>query len=553
MQVCRLSSGIAVAAAALWTHGIFAHAHAADTPKVKGPDNLQNNAVNFASLLNDLGLNTTTRSTLQQQYKDAQSSLLPGLATAEVGCITAQWLLGEAQVDLEPLNQTSVDLNWSQTCRQRPRCIIQPRDAADVSVSIRIISSAGIKFAVRSGGHSPNPGSSSIGQDGILIDLSRLRTVALSKDRSFARVGPGLRWAEVYAALDPEKTVVVGGRLPTVGVGGLLLGGGYFFVSNEVGLACDNVKNFEVVLSNGTIVNANAAGAHSDLFWALKGGGPNFGIVTGYDLYTVPDVYQVWGEILVFHPDQALDVLDAFAEWQQNGAKTDIKSHTALDISLDAVVLGLLYSSPHEISTRPAAFAPFAKLTPLQVALPPINTTFASVSQLLAVAFPATDARHDYRGASSRPDGPLTKQVYTFWRQEALAARQATGVTQSFAIQHVTDNLALLGKKRGGNPLDVPRGGLQWWTTLVSWEGSAADDEAARSVSIATSRKWKELGEPRGLHVPFLYMNDASRDQNPLGSYGRGSVARLKRVSAKYDGLQVFQRLQNGGFLLNRA
>ena len=246
MQVCRLSSGIAVAAAALWTHGIFAHAHAADTPKVKGPDNLQNNAVNFASLLNDLGLNTTTRSTLQQQYKDAQSSLLPGLATAEVGCITAQWLLGEAQVDLEPLNQTSVDLNWSQTCRQRPRCIIQPRDAADVSVSIRIISSAGIKFAVRSGGHSPNPGWASVDNQGILIDLQRLRTISLSPDRSYASIGPGLRWGEVYSTLDADRAVVVGGRLPSVGVGGLILGGGYFHLSNLFGLSADNVKNFEV-------------------------------------------------------------------------------------------------------------------------------------------------------------------------------------------------------------------------------------------------------------------------------------------------------------------
>ena len=144
----------------------------------------------------------------------------------------------------------------------------------------------------------------------------------------------------------------------------------------------------QIVLSNGTIANANAQ-TNPDLYWALKGGGPNFGIVTRFDLYTIP-VYEVWGEILVFHPDQALDVLTALGEWQQNGAG-DFKSSIALDISLDAVVLGLTYSEPQ--ATPPPAFAPFYSLTPLQVALPPTNTTFAFVSQLLAAAFPIVDAR----------------------------------------------------------------------------------------------------------------------------------------------------------------
>jgi len=82
-----------------------------------------------------------------------------------------------------------------------------------------------VKFAVRSGGHSPNPGWSSVGSQGILLDLSRLNSVSLSANGQIASVGPGLRWGEVDKALDAEKAVVIGGRLPTVGVGGLILGG----------------------------------------------------------------------------------------------------------------------------------------------------------------------------------------------------------------------------------------------------------------------------------------------------------------------------------------
>ncbi|KAK4207586.1 hypothetical protein QBC37DRAFT_487404 [Rhypophila decipiens] len=532
-MISQLVPIIILLARAQWVWGI-----AIDTAS-SSPTILSRGAIgvnDFVSLLSELGLNSSISSTLNQQYQDVLSgpSSETPFSVAEIGCLTAQLVLGEDQVDREPVNQTVIDANWSQTCRLRPHCIIQPHNVTDVSVSIRIISSVGAKFTVRSGGHSPNPGASSIGEDGLLIDLSRLKTVTLSPDRCYARIGPGLRWNDVYAALDEEGTVVVGGRVPTVGVGGLILGGGYFFASNEVGLACDNVKNFEIVLSQ----------------WRHRGG-PNFGIVTGYDLYTVPDVYHVWVELLIFHPDQATDVLDALAEWQDDGAINDIKSHTGLEIGLDVVSLGLFYTAPHRTS-RPAAFSPFSKLTPLQVALPPTNMTFAVLSQLLEVEFPVSDGRYDYRGASSLPDANLTKKVYRFWRQEALAAREATGVTQSFVIQHVTENLVKMGSQRGGNPLNLQRAAQQWWTTLVRWD-NAADDQTARAVSIATSQKWKELGEQKGLYVPFLYMNDASRDQDPLTSYGAVSVESLRQLAAKYDPGQVFQRQQNGGFLLGNV
>ena len=74
-----------------------------------------------------------------------------------------------------------------------------------------------------------------------------------------------------------------------------------------------------------------------------------------------------------------------------------------------------------------------------------------------------------------------------------------------------------------------------------------------RAVSIATTERWRQLGEKRGLHDPFVYLNDAARDQNPLGSYGVENVAKLKAVSRKYDPQQIFQKLQNDGFLLSKS
>jgi len=89
------------------------------------------------------------------------------------------------------------------------------------------------------------------------------------------------------------------------------------------------------------------------------------------------------------------------------------------------------------------------------------------------------------------------------------------------------------------------------YTTVIDWKNES-DDAIVRSSAIDIGNKWKELGTSRGSHIPYLFMNDASRDQNPLASYGITNLQRLRQVSAKYDKTQVFQKLQNDGFLLSK-
>ena len=98
-------------------------------------------------------------------------------------------------------------------------------DINAVSKTLRIISFYNIKFAIRSGGHSLNPGFSSVGKDGILIDMQRLNAINLSEDKLVASIGPGARWGAVMKVMDSSRVFVVGGRLTDIGVGGLLLGG----------------------------------------------------------------------------------------------------------------------------------------------------------------------------------------------------------------------------------------------------------------------------------------------------------------------------------------
>lgn len=135
--------------------------------------------------------------------------------------------------------------HWSQTAWEQPTCIFLPDDVAQLQTAISLIVGHQSPFAIRSGGHLEAVGAAST-DDGVLLDLSRLRRLEYHAEVQEAIVGPGLRWGDVYGYLDPFKVTVVGGRVLDVGVGGLPLGGGLSYLSDLHGMVCDNIVNYEV-------------------------------------------------------------------------------------------------------------------------------------------------------------------------------------------------------------------------------------------------------------------------------------------------------------------
>ena len=179
-----------------------------------------------------------------------------------------------------------------------PYCVVQPSSASEVSTIIKTFVAANSSgheclFAVRSGGHTPFAGAANI-DDGITVDLSALNSVTYQADANTTAVGPGATWDQVYLAVESQGHQVVGGRSSTVGVGGLSIGGGNSYYASRMGLVCDNVLQFEVVLASGEVVSASLD-ENPDLFKALKGGSSNTGIVTRLDLTTFP-LESLWEE-----------------------------------------------------------------------------------------------------------------------------------------------------------------------------------------------------------------------------------------------------------------
>lgn len=238
------------------------------------------------------------------------------------------------------------------SARLKPWCIVQPRTTDEVSKVLKTLFDAGSgagswHIAVRGGGHSHWAGSSNVA-NGVTIDLGLLNRTEYDEATNIASVGGGALWNSVYEAAAQHSVSLVGSRAGGVGVSGFLLGSGNSYYTGQRGFGCDNVVNYEVVLTNGKIVNANAT-SNEDLYRALKGGGSNFGIVTRFDLEAFPaqDLYGGSRTISTNYTDEILDAVVSFANHDESEAADSFTPtfihNTAIspDIIIDASILNV--------------------------------------------------------------------------------------------------------------------------------------------------------------------------------------------------------------------
>lgn len=168
--------------------------------------------------------------------------------------------------------------HWANSSSQVSACSVEPATPHDVSLILEELAKTRTPFAVKGGGHASNPGFSST--PGVQISMTRFNDIVIDMDSETVEIGAGLTWTDVYAYLVPRGVNAVGGRLHGVGVAGFLLGGGYSWKTNQYGLAVDNVVAYELVLPNGRVTVVTEQ--DEDLWFALKGGSNNYGIVTKF-------------------------------------------------------------------------------------------------------------------------------------------------------------------------------------------------------------------------------------------------------------------------------
>ncbi|KAF4621264.1 hypothetical protein D9613_000225 [Agrocybe pediades] len=208
-------------------------------------------------------------------------------------CLQIQKVISRASAVFLPGDEhyASGIAHWASSSSQNSTCVMEPGSSKDVAAVLRIVGQHETPFAVKGGGHASNVGFSST--TGVQIAMSRFSDVKYDAHSQTAEIGAGLVWDDVYAALEPHNVSVVGGRVSGIGVAGFTLGGGYSWLTNQHGLTVDTVVAYELVKPNGQVGVVTEA-SDPDLFFALKGGFNNFGIVTKFTLKTFPST-GIWG------------------------------------------------------------------------------------------------------------------------------------------------------------------------------------------------------------------------------------------------------------------
>lgn len=198
---------------------------------------------------------------------------------------------------------------WLQVLEQRPALIVEAVSIADVVAAVNFARTQNIELAIMATGH----GIAAACNGGLLLRLSRMKDIAVDPERKVAKVGPGVVADEFLAKTQPHGLVYATGQVTSVGVIGYVLGGGMGWLVRKLGAASDAVLAADVVLANGSLVHASAS-ENPELFWALRGGGGNFGVVVALEMALAAIPAVVGGEI--YYPlEQAGDVLRLYRDW----------------------------------------------------------------------------------------------------------------------------------------------------------------------------------------------------------------------------------------------
>ncbi|KAJ3530515.1 hypothetical protein NMY22_g8542 [Coprinellus aureogranulatus] len=209
---------------------------------------------------------------------------------------------------------------WARNAERKAQVVVFVKDAEDVAEAISYAKANNLPIAIRGGGHNA-AGASSI-ENGLVIDLSKyLNKVRVDEESKLAYVGGGAKWRDVDEEAIKYGLATVGGRVNDTGVAGLTLGGGYGWLTGKYGLTIDNLKQVTIVTADGSILTASDS-ENTDLFWAVRGGGSNFGVVTEFVFHLYEQRKTVFAGLTIFTPDKLGSLIELTKKWYEN-AKED--------------------------------------------------------------------------------------------------------------------------------------------------------------------------------------------------------------------------------------
>jgi FAD/FMN-containing dehydrogenase len=417
---------------------------------------------------------------------------------------------------------------------RRPAIIVRSRDAADVVAAVAAGREAGLDIAVRGGGHSvPGFGTT---DGGIVIDMSGMHDVHVDPANRRARVGGGATWGDLDHATHPFGLATTGGVISTTGVAGLTLGGGIGHLARAYGLSCDNLLSADVVTADGQLVTASDY-QHEDLFWALRGGGGNFGVVTSMEFQLHPVSTIVGGPLLYEYEDAetvmrfyrdfiatAPEALGCFFGWQVAPPLPFIPEDRVGDLFCALVTC---WTGPADEADR--------VLAPLH------EVAEVTAAHLGPMPYPALNSAFD----GLYPDGLQQYWKADFVRDltdEAIAVHRAQAKDIP-SVQSTMHMYPINGAAQRVGPDETAFGHRD--KSFAAVIVGAWPDPADNVANTRWVRDYYDAIHPysgsEGGYVNFMAADDAGRVE---ANYGR-SYARLAKVKRAYDPDNVFHLNQN--------
>jgi FAD/FMN-containing dehydrogenase len=416
----------------------------------------------------------------------------------------------------------------------RPALIVRCRDAADVIAALDFARREGIAFAVRGGGH--NAAGLSTVTDGLVIDLSPMRGVRIDPDERLATVEGGALLGDLDHASHAFGLATPAGIMSTTGVGGLTLGGGHGYLTRRHGLTIDNLVSADVVLADGSFVTASED-SNADLFWALRGGGGNFGVVTSFTFRLHP-VSTVVGGPTLWPLEAADDVMRWYREFQP-AAPDDVYGFFA------TLTVPPGPPFPQELHLRKMCAVVWCCTGPAQEAEQMLR---------LAVEEPARPALH---GAQEMPypalqqafDDEIPAGLQWYWRGDFVSELPDEAIARhiEYAEAMPTPLSAMHMYPIDGAAHRVGAGDTAFSYRDANWSmvigGIDPDPANAEAITSWTIDYWKALHpySMGGGYVNFLM----DEGQERLRATYRGNYDRLARIKAQYDPENRFRRNQN--------
>ena len=420
---------------------------------------------------------------------------------------------------------------WNGMIDRRPRLVVEAADAGDVEPAIGFARSTGLPLAIRGGGH--NVAGNGTVDDGIVLDLGRLNKVEVDPTARLVRVGGGARLADVDQATEPHALAVPLGVVSGTGVAGLTLGGGVGWLTRAHGLTIDNLVSADVVLASGETVRASAS-EHPDLFWGLRGGGGNFGVVTAFTFRAHALDPDVFAGTLVYERPRWTEALEAFVTWTAD-----------LPDELTTLITFTVPPSDWELGDGVLMFLGFAwagadraegerSIARLQEACPPD----------VAVLDPTRWITFQSAFDAMMPNGSRA-----YWRNHSFERLDASSI--GVLVEHcgaqasigTAADLHHMGGAFGRVAEDetaFPSRAAQYWLNIYGFWRDAADD-AARTAWV---KGFSDAIRPSAMaaqYVNFLGHDDADARSKALAVYGPAKVERLVAVKRRYDPANLFR------------